>query len=309
LSPGGRISRLRFFFDLITVLFTEEFMKKFDYHMPESLQEAFGLMDGQKGRARYIAGGTDVIVRIKQRAIQPDALISLKHIQDLAGVHWNGGLRLGSMTAFRDIERDGKIAQAFPALHRAVSVLANPQVRNVATLGGNLANAAPSADCAPPLLVLGAVAEIEGPGGSREVPMESFFQGPGETCMEEAELLKAVRVPGREKGSGTAFLKTGRVSQDIALINAAAYVVMEGNVCRTCRLAAGAVAPVPLRLGRAEKTVEGKEITPDLLDEIKGIVESEVSPISDVRATADYRRTMSGVLVKRALAQAVRDAG
>jgi carbon-monoxide dehydrogenase medium subunit len=157
--------------------------------------------------------------------------------------------------------------------------------------------------------VLGAVAEIEGPGGSREVPLESFFQGPGETCMDGAELLKGVRVPAREKGSGTAFLKTGRVSQDIALINAAAYVVMDGKVCRTCRLAAGAVAPVPLRLEKAEKALEGREITPDLLEEVKGLVEAEVSPISDVRTSADYRRIMSGVLVKRAVAQAVREAG
>jgi len=284
-------------------------MKKFDYYMPESLQEALGLMEKQKGRARYIAGGTDVIVRIKQRAIEPDALISLRHIQDLAGVHWNGGLRLGSMTVFRDVERDEKIARAFPALHQAVSVLANPQVRNVATLGGNLANAAPSADCAPPLLVLGATAEIEGPGGSREVPLEAFFEGPGQTCLDGTELLEAVRVPGREKGSGTAFLKTGRVSQDIALINAAAYVVMEGKVCRTCRLAAGAVAPVPLRLRKAEKAVEGREITPELLEEVKQVVEGEVSPITDVRTTAEYRRIMSGVLIKRALVQAVREAG
>ncbi len=284
-------------------------MKKFDYYMPESLQEAYGLMEKQKGRARYIAGGTDVIVRIKQRAIEPEALISLRHIQDLAGVHWKGDLRLGGMTVFRDLERDEKIARTFPALHQAVSVLANPQVRNVATLGGNLANAAPSADCAPPLLVLGATAEIEGPGGNREVPLEAFFEGPGRTCLDGTELLGAVRVPGREKGSGTAFLKTGRVSQDIALINAAAYVVMEGKVCRTCRLAAGAVAPVPLRLRKAEKAVEGREINPELLDEVKQVVEGEVSPITDVRTTAEYRRIMSGVLVKRALMQAVRDAG
>ena len=138
--------------------------------------------------------------------------------------------------------------------------------------------------------------------------MEAFFKGPGETCMDETELLRSVVVPGREEGGGTAFLKTGRVSQDIALINAAAYVVMEGSVCRTCRLAAGAVAPVPLRLEKAEKAVEGREVTPDLLEEVKGLVEAEVSPITDVRTTADYRRIMSGVLIKRALQQAVRAA-
>lgn len=284
-------------------------MKKFDYHMPESLKEACGLMEKQKGRARYVAGGTDVIVRIKQRALEPEALISLRHISDLRGVHLNGGLRLGSMTILRDLERDEGIARDFKALHQAVKVLANPQVRNVATIGGNLANAAPSADCAPPLLVLGALVEIEGPGGAREVPLEAFFTGPGETCLDGTEVVKAVVVPGMEKGTGSAFLKAGRVSQDIALINAAALVVMEGGVCKACRLAAGAVAPVPLRLKETEKAIEGREITPDVLEEIKALAEKEVSPISDVRTTAEYRRIMSGILIKRAVEQAVREAG
>jgi len=279
-------------------------MKKFDYHMPESLAEAYGLMEKLKGNARYIAGGTDVVVRVKQRAIEPDALISLRNIPELSGVHWNGGLRLGSMTLFRDMERDQDLAGAYPALVQAVRVLANPQVRNVATVGGNLANAAPSADCAPPLLVLEAVLTLEGPGGTREVPLEEFFTGPGQTCLETAEIIKSIAVPALEKGAGTAFLKTGRVSQDIALINAAALVVMDGGVCTRCRLSAGAVAPVPLRLKGAEKAVEGQEITPDLLEKVKGIVEEEVSPITDVRSTADYRRIMSGVLAKRAIVQA-----
>lgn len=283
-------------------------MKKFDYHLPQSLRDAFDLMEKQKGNATYIAGGTDVVVRIKQRAIQPDALISLRHIQDLQGIHWNGGLKLGSMTLFRDIERDENIARAYPALSQAVRVLANPQVRNVATIGGNIANAAPSADCAPPLLVLDATVVVEGPGGSREVPLEEFFKGPGETCMDATEIVTSIHVPGMEKGTGTAFLKAGRVSQDIALINAAAMVVMDGKICKTCRLAAGAVAPVPLRLKNTEKAVEGQEITPELLDKVKGLVEEEVSPITDVRSTAEYRRTMSGVLIKRAILQAVEGA-
>jgi carbon-monoxide dehydrogenase medium subunit len=152
---------------------------------------------------------------------------------------------------------------------------------------------------------LGATLTLEGPGGSREVPVEEFFKGPGESCMEGSEVLHSIHVPHPEKDTGTAFLKTGRVHQDIALINAAALVVMEGMTCRACRLAAGAVAPVPLRLTKAEKAMEGREITADLLEEIKGLVEDEVSPITDVRSTDWYRRTMSGVLVKRAILQAV----
>jgi carbon-monoxide dehydrogenase medium subunit len=279
-------------------------MKKFDYLIPQSLKEAFDLMEKQKGNARYIAGGTDVIVRIKQRAIQPEALISLRNIQDLQGIHWNGGLRLGSMTLFRDIERDKGIARVYPALNQAVCVLANPQVRNVATIGGNLANAAPSADCAPPLLVLGAILTLEGPGGARDIPLDEFFSGPGKTCMDASEVIKSIFIPGLEQGAGTAFLKAGRVRQDIALINAAAQIVMDGKICKRCRLAAGAVAPIPLRLKKTEQEVEGQEITPELLEKVKGLVEEEVSPITDVRSTAEYRKIMSGVLVKRAIVQA-----
>jgi carbon-monoxide dehydrogenase medium subunit len=276
-------------------------MKKFDYHMPQSLEEAYGLMEAEKGPARYIAGGTDVIVRVNQGALRPSALISLRHIEELKGVHWNGGLTLGGMTLFRELERDREIERVYPALTQAVRVLANPQVRNVATIGGNLANAAPSADCAPPLLVLEAEVNIKGPGGERSVPVEQFFTGPGATCMEPAEVLGSIHIPPTDVGAGMAFLKAGRVSQDIAIVNAAAMVVMEDKVCRKCRLAAGAVAPVPLRLKRAEEAVEGREITPDLVEEVKGIVEEEVSPITDVRSTAEYRRIMSGVLIKRAL--------
>ncbi len=284
-------------------------MKKFNYYMPQTLNEAYGLMEMHNDRVRYIAGGTDVIVRVKQRAIEPEALISLRHIDELKGVNWNEGLRVGSMTLLRDIERDERIARTFPALHQAVKALANPQVRNVATIGGNLANAAPSADCAPPLLVLGAKAQIDGPRGGREVSLEAFFTGPGETCLDGAEVVKSVLVPEAEKGAGTAFLKAGRVSQDIALINAAAFVIMDGDVCKTCRLAAGAVAPLPLRLKKTEKAIEGRKITVDLLEEVKRLAEKEVSPITDVRTSAEYRRIMSGVMIKRAVEQAVSEAG
>ncbi len=278
-------------------------MNRYDYYQPESLKEAYGLIDKLKGNARYIAGGTDIIWRVKQKAIEADALVSLRGIESLKGINSNGGLVLGSMTLFRDMERDPAIIHEYPALARAVSLLANPQVRNVATIGGNLCNAAPSADCAPPLLVMEADLVLEGPGGRREIPIRDFFTGPGETCMDKTEVLTQIKAPAPEPGSRAMFLKTGRVSQDIAIVNAAAFLVMEGAVCRKCRLAVGAVAPVPLRLPGVEKIVEGEEIGPDLLDRVGKMVEQEVSPITDVRSTEEYRRTMSGVLVKRALGE------
>ncbi len=279
-------------------------MKKFDYYQPRSLQEAYGWMEKEKGDARYIAGGTDIIWRVKQGMIEADALISLRGIEELTQVRLNGDLTIGSMVPFRNIERNASLAKAYPSLSEAVSLLANPQVRNVATVGGNLCNAAPSADCAPPLIVLDAVLTLEGPGGKREVPIGGFFKGPGETCMEKTEILTQIRVPKMAANSGTSFLKKGRVSQDIAMVNAAAFLVMEGSVCQKCRLAVGAVAPVPLRLTDVEAMVENQEVSTELLERVAEKAEQAVRPITDVRSTAEYRRVLSGVLVKKAIREA-----
>ena len=280
-------------------------MKRFDYHQPDSLSKAFDLMEKLGKGAKYVAGGTDVIVRIKQRAIQSDALISLRGIEILKGFEVNGEVSIGSMTLFRDIERSGELRKACPALVEAVAVLANPQVRNVATPGGNISNAAPSADCAPPLLVMEAVLTVEGPGGKREIPIEDFLVGPGQTVMAPTEILTRVRFSAAEKGTGTAFLKVGRTSQDIAIANAAALVEMEGKKCRKCRIAAGAVAPVPLRLEKVEALLEDSEVDAELLDEAARVTAKEVQPITDVRSTEEYRRHISGVLVKKAIQRAV----
>jgi xanthine dehydrogenase iron-sulfur cluster and FAD-binding subunit A len=283
-------------------------MKRFEYYQPQSVKEAYALMERFGEKARYIAGGTDVLVRINQGAIRPDVLLSLRGIDELRHITLDKGLRLGGMTLFRDIERHPAVLKDYPALAQAVSVLANPQVRNVATVGGNLCNSAPSADCAPPLMVLEAKIILEGLNGLRSVPVETFFTGPGGNCMAPTEILKEVRLSENEAYTGMAFLKMGRLSQDIAIVNCAALLVMDKKICVKCRLSVGAVAPVPLRLKRVEELVEGREITPELLNQIGLIVRSEVNPITDVRSTETYRRTVSGVLVKRAISEALKNA-
>ena len=281
-------------------------MKKFDYCQPESLQEAYRLMEKGKGGAKYVAGGTDLIVNIKKGVIQPNALISLKRIKELTGISQNKELALGSMTLLRDIQRDPRISQKYPALLQAVKALATPQIRNVATIGGNLCNSAPSADCAPPLLVMEATLALDGPGSQREVPIEAFFKGPGQTCLEASEILTGIRIPPPNGAATMAFLKLGRVSTDIAIVNAAACLTMKKQVCVKCRLAVGAVAPVPLRLRSVETMIEGNEISAELLERAGKMVEREVSPITDVRSTEEYRRIISGVLVKRAIEKAMK---
>jgi len=282
-------------------------MKRFDYCRPTDLKEAFSLMEKSEGRAKYIAGGTDLLIRIKHRTVEPDTLISLRGVDSLRGIAENGAVIIGSMTPFREIERHRGVARNYPALTRAAWWLANPQVRNVATIGGNLCNAAPSADSAPPLLVTDAMLTLEGPGGERKVPVEDFFAGPGETCLDATEVLTRIEIPKTKPHTGMAFLKLGRVAQDIAVVNAAALLVAEDGVCRKCRLAVGAVAPVPLRLKDVEEFVEGERIRPELLREVRTMVEGLVRPITDVRSTEEYRRSMSGVLATRAIEQAIKN--
>lgn len=280
-------------------------MKKYEYLRPQSLREAYGLAESFRGNARYVAGGTDLIIRVKNRVFEPDALISLRHIPDLKGVSHEGGSTLGAGTLIRDIERDAFIAQEYPALHQASRVLANPQIRNVATIGGNFCNAAPCADCAPPLLVMDARLRLEGFDGRRELSLEEFFKGPGETCLLPNEILTKIFIPQKETHTGMAYLKQGRTAQDLAIASVAALIIMDGKVCRTCRLAAGSVAPVPLRLRQSERLVEGHRIEDDLLDELSMSVQREVRPITDVRSTEGYRRRVTGVLAKRAVVQAL----
>ena len=266
-------------------------MKRYAYYQPQSLDEAFGLMKKYQGRAQFVAGGTDAMIRVKQKVWQPEALVSLRWIKELRGIeNEDGFLRLGSMTLWREIETDPLVTRFAPALAEAAPMVANPQIRNVASIGGNLCNAAPSADGAPPLMVMEAILIIAGADGEREVPISEFFQGPGRHCMAPDEVLSAIVIPEMPVHSGTAFLKSGRVTQDIAVANVAVSVEMADSVCKKCRVAAGAVGPVPMRLREVEAFVEGKEVTPELLLEIQAITSREVTPITDVRSTEVYRR-------------------
>jgi xanthine dehydrogenase iron-sulfur cluster and FAD-binding subunit A len=281
-------------------------MRRYEYYQPKSLDEAFDVMKKYEGRARYVAGGTDAMIRVKQENWRPDALVSLRWIADLQGIERKGGfLRLGSMTSWREIETDPLVARFVPALVDSAPVVANPQIRNVASIGGNLCNAAPSADGATPLMAVEAMLIVSGPKGEREVPIGEFFEGPGRHSMAPDEVLKSIVVPEMPFNAGMAFMKSGRVTQDIAVANVAVLVEMVKGVCKKCRIAAGAVGPVPMRLQGVEAFAEGKEITPELLLEIQAKASREVSPISDVRSTEVYRRTVTGVMVKRALEKAI----
>lgn len=266
------------------------------YHRPTSLAEVFDLVGASPG-ARVVAGGTDLLVRNPAPA---PTLVSLRRVAEMAGIE---GGRIGASTPVADVARSEALGRAYPVLVQAARRLGSPQIRSVATVGGNLCRAAPCADLAPPLIVLEATAEIAGAAGRRQVRVEDFFRGPGVTCLAPGEVLVAVHVPPPRAGALGLFQKKGRVAMDLSIASLATLLETDGRTCRRLRLAAGSVGPVPLRLGEVEALLEGRELDGPTLEEAARLASQTVAPITDVRSTEAYRRHVVGVYVRRGLAR------
>lgn len=275
-------------------------MTRYDYYQPESLDEAF-LLKKSIPESLFISGGTDLIVRIKKKEIDPQALISLRSIPDLSGIENGRIVRIGAMTSISDLSNNPLLHEKYRVLIQAARALGSVQIRNVATIGGNLCNGSPAADLAPPLLVLKAKTKLRSAQNSREVPLDKFFRGPGETSLVPGEILTGILLEPPVPNTKAVFLKKGRTRMDLAVTSVAVLIRTEGSHCVEARVAAGSVAPTPLRLFEVEALLEGTPLSPDLLNEARQLASKSVSPISDVRASADYRRHLVGVLMKRAL--------
>ena len=270
----------------------------FDYARPRTLAEASKLLAGQGATA--LAGGTDLMVAIRHRKTRPDLVVDLKKVEDLeSGIsHRDERVRIGGLATMAQIAADERIRSQFPALVDAVSVVGSVQIRNRATLAGNMCNASPAADTAPALLAFGATVEMVGTGGTRTVPVSSFFTGPGTSVLEAGDVVTAIELPVPDTGSGSAFARvTRRRGVDLATINLACVVNAGGAV----RYGLGAVGPTPLV---AETNLTDLE-TDEGWDRLLGVA----TPISDVRAGADYRRAMLQIHSRRALDVARADAG
>lgn len=279
-------------------------MKKYDYFRPQSLEEAFELKDSIPD-ARFIAGGTDLLVQIRNRELLPKALISLRAIPELAAIKTNGDTRIGAMATISQIIQHPTLSKNYALLGLAAKNLAGPQIRNIATIGGNLCNCSPSADMAPPLLAMEAKVRLQSSRTSRVIHLDEFFKGPGETCLASDEILIEILLEPASHQAKAIFLKKGRVKMDLATASIAALLEMEGNTCRKARFAAGSVAPLPIRLQKLEALLEDAKITEELIDECQQLAVVSVSPITDIRASADYRRHIIGVYTRRALESAL----
>lgn len=284
---------------------------RFDYFEPATLAEAGALLREGKGARKPLAGGTDIVIQLRRRVAAAEGLVNLKHIPELQG--WacepGKGLRLGACTPMRDLETSGSVAERFPSVREALRVVGSLQLRNIATVGGNLCNASPSADTAPPLMALGATASVwndkAGPGA---VPVEQFFSGPGASVLDAAGLLLAVEVTEPEPCSGDAFERfTPRSAMDIAIASAAAAVTLDpaGEKIQAVRIALGAVAPTPIRAFKAEDLVREKEANPKRLEWAGAAAMDECRPIDDIRGSGAYRKELIRILVARVLARAV----
>jgi len=261
--------------------------------------------------ARVIAGGTDLLTALKERWERPAYVIGIGAIPGLAGITYEEGigLRIGAAATVRAVETSAVVRAKYPVLAYAASTLASIQIRNLATVAGNICRASPSADMPPALLVLDAAVVLAGPAGERVVPLAEFFTGPGRTVRQPNELLTEIRVPPPQPHSGAAYIKhSPRRAMDLAVVGVAAAVTRQDGLCCNVRIALGAVAATPRRAREAEMVLEGYEPTAARLEEAARVATTECSPISDVRGSADYRREMVRVHTGRALQQALESA-
>jgi CO/xanthine dehydrogenase FAD-binding subunit len=280
-------------------------MQRFDYLAPQNLAEAIEMMS-DRPEATPLAGGTDILIQMKENH-SVEALLSLKRVAEVHQFVHNGTLTIGSMVTVGRIAADQLIQEDYTALAIGAGLIGSSQIRNVATVGGNLCNAAPSAATAPPLLVLGAQAVIASSQGEHVVPLEAFFRGPGHTVLQPGELLKAIVVPKPVDHSGSFYIRhTSRAWMDSAVVGVAAALTLGTNsTISDARLAIGAVAPMPMRATAAEALLPGQTLTDELLQEVGAMAAQEAKPIDNLHASAEYRRHLVNILTQRALRHAL----
>lgn len=280
---------------------------RFDYSAPTTVDQAVNLLVKGGRDTRIMAGGTDLLVRIRHRMVFPRRIVSLKQITGLNTIAFDAkrGLTIGATALLADVAAHPKVRRYYPTVAQAAGSTANVQVRNMGTVVGNLCNASPSADNAPTLMAMGATVEIAGPEGSRTIALDRFFKGPGVTALEAGELVTAIRVPRPPAGTGTAYHSLSqRGKLDCSAVGVGTMIILDGERCTDARLVVGACAPVPMRTEKAERMLVGKRMTDTLIRQAAQTASEETSPITDVRASAPYRWKMVTVLTIRALTDA-----
>jgi len=283
-------------------------VRRFEIALPHSVDDCLKILTERGPEAKVVAGGTDLLPQLKNALLKPAYVVDLSGIAALRTLaHANGnGLRIGALVTARAVELDERVRSTYTSIAEGGALVGSVQVRNLATVVGNLCNAAPSADMAPPLLALDAEAVIAGPGGQRRVPLVSFFTGVRRTVLAPNELLVEIAVPAPGPHSGGNYLRhTPRRELDIAVVGVASQITLTDGVCTKARIALASVAPTPVRATAAEQALVGQPMTPALIEKAAALAVEAARPISDQRGSADYRRHLVQVLTRRTLITAL----
>ncbi len=279
-----------------------EMLPRFDYFVPETLQGAFELLEKYGQEAKLLAGGTDLIVSLRARERLPKTVIDIKGVKDLHQLSYDEkrGLSVGAAVTINELLRHNGLLEDYTILREAIGTIGDYEIRNRATLTGNICNASPAADSAPALLVLDATVNVENRKGKRTVPIRDFFAGVKKTALAGSEIVTSIDIPPPSKGSRGSYLKARRtVGEDLCIVGVGGLVTPTTKTGKSVRLAYSSVAPTPVRVFEAEKILEKGKPVDELLDEAMPIIRKTVSPISDVRGGKDYRVNLVEVLTRR----------
>jgi CO/xanthine dehydrogenase FAD-binding subunit len=279
-------------------------LSRFDYYAPETIGDACELAGKLGEGTMFMAGGTDLLIKIKRKLLNVSAVIDTKKIKELNKITFDekNGLVIGATVTLTAIENHLLVKEKYPAIAEAAAATANVQIRNMASVAGNLCNAAPSAENAPVLMAMGASVTVESRDGKRTVKLDEFFTGPGQNVLKQGELVTCINVPVPPKGSGTSYQHiSARGKVDISAVCVGAMLIMKGDICEDARIFLGAVAPTPMMAKNAQDILKGKKVTEDILQTAGIAASKECKPITDMRATAEYRTLMVAVLTGRAI--------
>ncbi len=285
-------------------------LKPFEYFEPATVEEAVQILSRCGSKAKVLAGGVDLIPKMRRRELLPRCIVNIQRISGLNYVKGDRqtGLRIGALTPLRAVELSPTVARDYDILYEAVHQIASIQVKAMGTLVGNLCVATPASDVATALYALGATLKIAGTAKEKEILIDSFFTGAGETVLEPYEVVTEVFVPAVSAGTGSAFLNLSKTKADIAKISVAVTMTVSNNTCKEAKVALGAVAPTPIRCSKTEELLKGHKLETEISGKAAEAAADAAKPITDIRSTTEYRKEMTKVLVRRAIEKALEKA-
>lgn len=281
------------------------------YEAPTTTKEAANLIAEEEGEACVLAGGTDLLVRMKTGLSEPALVVDIKHIPAMQDVKTtDSGTKIGAAVSGSRLNANKKLKKAWPGVVEAANLIGSDQIQGRATMAGNLCNASPAADSVPAMIAAGAKAVVVGPNKRRTVPVEKIATGPGKTSLAKGEIVESINLPKRTGKSGDAYLRfIPRTEMDIAVVSAGVNLTLERGLVKTARICLGAVGPTAVLVQKAAKAIIGSKLDDESLDKMAEACSAACNPISDKRGTVEYRTKVAGVLAKRAAKIAFKRAG